>query len=109
MACNVAWGGHPLLYNCRRSDGAQSSWHIALFSSPGRKFALSFSPAMVVGALLTVVLFRAGLISVIPGMWLLLFGTGIVTGGAFSVKIVPLMRLGFMVPGTGVLFAPARW
>ena len=82
---------------------------MALFSSPGRKFALSFSPPIVVGALLTVVLVRAGLMSALPGMWLLLFGTGIVTGGAFSVKIVPLMGLCFMVLGAGALFAPAHW
>ena len=82
---------------------------MALFSPPGRKFALSFLPPMVVGALLTVVLFRAGLMSAIPGMWLLLFGTGIVTGGAFSVKVVPLMGLCFMVLGAGALFAPAGW
>jgi hypothetical protein len=82
---------------------------MSLFSGPGRKFALSFSPPMVVGALLTVTLFRASLIGAMPGMWLLLFGTGIVTGGAFSVKIVPLMGLCFMLLGAIALFAPALW
>src|SRR4029453_6342473 len=52
-----------------------------LFSGPGRKVAFSLSPPMLVGALLTVALFRAGLLSVIPPMWLLLYGTGVVTGG----------------------------
>ncbi len=89
----------------RKARAAQMS----LFSGPGRKFALSFSPPMIVGALLTVALFRASLISAMPGMWLLLFGTGIVTGGAFSVKIVPLMGLCFMVLGAVALFAPALW
>src|SRR6476659_9689172 len=49
---------------------------VPLFSGPGRKVAFSLSPPMLVGALLTVALFRAGLLNVIPAMWLLLYGTG---------------------------------
>src|SRR4029434_10340579 len=63
---------------------------VPLFSGPGRKVAFSLSPRMIVGTLLTVVLFRAGLFNVIPAMWLLLYGTGVVTGGMFSVSIVPV-------------------
>src|SRR5215208_1882239 len=80
-----------------------------LLSGPGRKFVLSFSPPMVVGALLTFVLYRAGLVEAIPGVWLLLYGTGVVAGGAFSVKIVPVMGLCFMVAGVIALFTPAAW
>ena len=78
-----------------------------LLSGPGRKVAFSLSPPMVVGALLTVVLFRAGLTAVIPGMWLLLYGTGVVTGGMFSVSVVPVMGICFMFLGATGLFAPA--
>ena len=80
-----------------------------LLSGPGRKVAFSLSPPMIVGALLTVVLFRSRLTGAIPGMWLLLYGTGVVTGGMFSVSIVPVMGVCFMVLGAGTLFAPASW
>ena len=80
-----------------------------LLSGPGRKVAFSLSPPMVVGALLTVVMFRSGLNRAIPGMWLLLYGTGVVTGGMFSVSVVPVMGLCFMALGALALFAPAGW
>jgi hypothetical protein len=80
-----------------------------LLTGPARKFVLSFSPPMVVGALLTFVLYRAGLLEAIPGVWLLLYGTGVVAGGAFSVKIVPVMGLCFMAAGVIALFAPVSW
>ncbi len=80
-----------------------------LLSGPGRKFVLSFSPPMFVGALITIVLYRAGLPETIPGMWLLLYGTAVVAGGAFSVKIVPVMGICFMLAGTLALFTPTSW
>lgn len=80
-----------------------------LLSGPGRKFVLSFSPPMFVGALITIVLYRAGLPEMIPGMWLLLYGTAVVAGGAFSVKIVPVMGICFMLAGTLALFTPTTW
>jgi hypothetical protein len=83
--------------------------NMPLLSGPGRKFVLSFSPPMAVGALLTLVLFRAGLMEAIPGVWLLLYGTAVVAGGAFSVKIVPVMGLCFMGAGVIALFAPVAW
>lgn len=80
-----------------------------LLSGPARKVAFSLSPPMVVGALLTIVLFQAGMTNVIPAMWLLLYGTGVVTGGMYSVGVVPVMGLCFMVLGAAGLFAPAAW
>jgi predicted phage tail protein len=80
-----------------------------LFSGPGRKFVLSFAPPVVVGGLLTFALYQAGAFSILPGVWLLLYGTAIVTGGAFSVRVVPVMGLCLMMLGAAALLAPAAW
>lgn len=81
----------------------------ALLSGPGRKFLLGLSPSLLVGALLTVVLRRGSLSGAIPGAWLLLYGTGVLSGGVFSVKVVPLMGVCFLALGTIAMFAPAAW
>lgn len=100
LGCLIAgWG------MMRKARNAQTQ----LLSKPGRKFALSFVPPIFVGALLTIVLLHAGAAHLIPGVWLLLYGTGVVTGGAFSVPPVPVMGLCFMLLGCFAFFAPASW
>jgi len=83
-----------------------------LVSGPGRKAVFSLFPPIIAGGLLTIVLVRAGLTNVIPGVWLLLYGTGVITGGMFSVRAVPAMGLCFMGLGALALFSPpafANW
>lgn len=80
-----------------------------LTSRPGRRFVLAYTPPILAGALLTIVLYKAGLTGLLPGVWLLLYGTGVVTGGALSVRVVPVMGACFMLLGMVALFAPAAW
>lgn len=79
---------------------------LPLMSGAGRKFLLSFSPPMVVGALLTIQLYNLGMYDVLPGLWLLMYGTAVVAGGAFSVRVVPVMGFCFMIAGAIALFTP---
>ncbi|MEO8294335.1 MAG: hypothetical protein ABI613_02390 [Gemmatimonadota bacterium] len=82
---------------------------VPLLSGPGRRFALNFVPAIAVGGILTLALHRAGMTGLIPGIWLLLYGTGVVAAGAFSIPIVPAQGLSFMLLGTVALFSPPSW
>ena len=82
---------------------------VPVFSGPGRKFALSFLPPLLAGAVLTVVLARGGSYQLLPVAWLLLFGAAVVAGGAFSVPPVPVMGGCFLALGTVAAFAPPSW
>jgi hypothetical protein len=82
---------------------------LPIFTGPGRNVALGLFPPLIAGALLTFLLQRAGLQSALAPVWLLLYGAGIITGGAYSVSIVPVMGLCFMGTGALAVIAPAAW
>jgi hypothetical protein len=80
-----------------------------LLVAPARKFTLSLAPPLVAGAVLTFGLVRAGLFDLLPGLWLLLYGAGVVAGGAYSVRAVPAMGFTFMALGAVAFLGPAHW
>jgi len=59
--------------------------------------------------LLTVTLFREGLQPLLPAIWLSLYGLGVSSAGAFSVRVVPLMGIGFLLFGGAAALAPPAY
>ncbi|HSH75460.1 MAG TPA: hypothetical protein VLA09_07255 [Longimicrobiales bacterium] len=86
-----------------RSEGG------SLLSGPARRFAWNMIPPLLAGVVLTVALVRAGSFDLLPSTWLLLYGAGIVTGGSYSVRPIPVMGVGFMVAGMVALLSPPAW
>ncbi|MEX2048736.1 MAG: hypothetical protein WEB90_04090 [Gemmatimonadota bacterium] len=82
---------------------------VSLLSGPGRRFAWNMIPPLLAGGILTLGLVRAGLFDLLPPTWLLLYGAGIVTGGSYSVRPIPLMGIGFMLTGALALVSPPTW
>lgn len=96
---------------------------LSLRSGPGRKYVQSLLPPLAAGALLTLALYlrstletffgypaaplaRYEVVGLLPGIWLLLYGAGTVTGGLASISLVPRVGLAFMALGTAALFLP---
>src|SRR5207247_7551445 len=80
----LAIGGFTLVQKARAAKSP-------LLYGPGRKFALSLCPAMVAGAVLTAVLYQHQLFHLMAGTWLLLYGVSVVTAGAVSVNVRPII------------------
>ncbi|PYO86743.1 MAG: hypothetical protein DMD58_16050, partial [Gemmatimonadetes bacterium] len=95
-------GVAALLYKAMRAGAA-------IVHGPGRRFGLSVLPPFLVGALLTYVLWQAKQLALLPAVWMLCYGAGVVTGGAFSMRVVPVMGICFMILGTAALFVPVSW
>lgn len=108
----AVWIGEALLaltiglaFSARKARRAGTS----LLSRPFRRFVFAMAPPIVAGAVITVMLNGAGLVRFLPAVWLLLYGAGVACGGAFSVRVVPVMGLSFLALGTVAALAPAAW
>jgi len=95
-------GASAMLLKARRAGDT-------LAHGPARRFGLGVLPPFIVGALLTAVLWTSKQLTLLPALWLLCYGAGVMTGGAFSLRVVPVMGACFMALGAVALFAPAAW
>lgn len=96
----IATGAAFLLWKARRTQSA-------LLSVPARKFAMSFGPPIAAAAVLTAALAQTAGAPLIPGVWLCLYGCAVISGGTFSVKIIPVMGAAFLALGCAALLMPA--
>jgi hypothetical protein len=95
--------------------GLAFSWRKAvrngtsLLSRAFRRFVLATMPALFTGALLTFVLCGTDNHRLLPALWLLLYGVGVSSGGAFSVRVVPMMGMCFLLLGGVAALTPPEW
>lgn len=80
----------------------------SLISVPAKKFASAFAPPIVAGIILTALFYYRGFFEFLPCAWLTLYGTAVVTGGAYSVRIVPIVGWVFITLGAVAAFAPGN-
>ncbi len=108
----LVWTGEAvvaLLLSAWAIAGKARARDIPLFTGATRRFALAFGLPILIGALLTPPLLRSDAGEMLPGIWLCLYGAGIVSGGLFSVRVVPLMGACFVLLGTAAIYGPAGW
>ncbi len=98
-AVGIGVAGIAMLHKAERA-------HQSLTSGPAKKFALGFAPPLLVGALLTLVFYKAQLVPMVPALWLLLYGVAVLAAGAFSVRIVPVMGMCFLLLGGAAVVLP---
>jgi hypothetical protein len=95
-------GGAAAWRKCRH-QGTSLTGHA------GRRLLLGLTPPLLAGAIITPALYRAGAVEILPAAWLLLYGAGIVSGGTFSVRSVPIMGALFMLFGIVAALSPLSW
>jgi hypothetical protein len=79
----------------------------SLVSIPAKKFAFGFIAPLVAAVAITLGLWRYEHYEIMAPVWMLLYGTAVVTGGAFSVRVVPFMGWFFMAAGALAFALPA--
>ncbi len=100
---------------------------VPLLSGQGRKFLLGLLPAVLAGVALTIAIFgydagptgeyfvgqdvldSKASMRLLPGLWLMIYGAGVIAAGMFSIRLIPQMGSLFMLVGALALIGPAVW
>ena len=81
---------------------------LPLTGAVGRQFAIGLSAPLVAGAALTLALAQEGHWTLLPPMWLLLYGAAVVTGSVVSIPVVLALGLCLMAAGLLALVSPPQ-
>ncbi|MEQ1645557.1 MAG: hypothetical protein ABL959_19055 [Pyrinomonadaceae bacterium] len=79
----------------------------SLLSTPSKKFALSFAPPLIAGIAITLGLWRYEHYEIMAPVWMLCYGAAVICGGAFSVRIIPVMGWFFLALGAAAFALPS--
>jgi hypothetical protein len=97
------------------SAGALGCWikarrnEMSFFGDPGRRFLLCLIPALLVGVVLTVSLLPSAEVSLLPGLWMMLYGAGVLAAGTYASPPVVHMGGAFVIAGLFTHALPAGW
>ena len=97
-----AIGASTLAWKARRSG-------VPLRGGVARRFFLTLGAPIAVGAVLTAALAARGQTAILPGVWLLLYGSAVLTAGAQSIPLIPTLGFSFLAIGAIALASPAAW
>ena len=77
---------------------------VSFRGAPARRFFISYFAPIVAGAVLTIFLAKNGFHAALPATWLLLYGVSFVGSGTYSIPVVPVMGICFMLLGIAACF-----
>jgi hypothetical protein len=75
-------------------------------SGAARQFFISYFAPLLAGAILTFALAGGNAFQSLPAVWLLLYGVAFVSSGAFSLPVIPVMGICFMLLGVLAALVP---
>jgi hypothetical protein len=79
---------------------------VSFRDAAARRFFVSYFAPIAAGAVLTLLLVRAGVFAALPATWLLLYGASFVSSGTYSIPVVPVTGICFMLLGLAAGFVP---
>jgi hypothetical protein len=73
--------------------------NVSFTGTPARRFFSSYFAPLIAGGVLTFFLARHGYFIAFAPAWLLLYGASFISSGAYSIPVVPVMGICFMLLG----------